>query len=99
MTDSIHQRKSEHIELSLTEGALGENITNGFDSYHFRHNALPEIDFNDIDLTATFFGQTLSAPFLISSMTGGAEMAETINRNLAIAAEQQGWIFALGSTE
>ncbi|MGN8647162.1 type 2 isopentenyl-diphosphate Delta-isomerase [Gracilibacillus sp. HCP3S3_G5_1] len=98
MTDKIHNRKSEHIELSLTEEALGEGVTNGFDQYRFQHNALPEIDFEAIDISSTFFGQSLRTPFLISSMTGGAEMAEMINRNLATAAEQQGWIFALGST-
>lgn len=31
-------------------------------------------------------------------MTGGAQMAETINRNLAIAAKERGWVLALGST-
>lgn len=31
-------------------------------------------------------------------MTGGAALAESINQNLAIAAEERGWIFALGST-
>ncbi|MGP4039982.1 type 2 isopentenyl-diphosphate Delta-isomerase [Gracilibacillus sp. D59] len=98
MTDKIHKRKSEHIELSLKNEALGEGITNGFDQFHFQHNALPDIDYETIDISSTFFGQSLPTPFLISSMTGGAEMAEMINRNLAIAAEQQGWIFALGST-
>ncbi len=98
MSDKIHKRKSEHIALSLKEEALGEGITNGFDLYRFQHNALPEIDFEAIDISSTFFDQHLRTPFLISSMTGGAEMAEKINRNLAIAAEQQGWVFALGST-
>ena len=31
-------------------------------------------------------------------MTGGAAFAETINRNLAEAAEERGWGLALGST-
>ncbi|KAB8137929.1 type 2 isopentenyl-diphosphate Delta-isomerase [Gracilibacillus oryzae] len=98
MTDSIHKRKSEHIELSLKEEALGKGITNGFDKYRFIHNALPELDFEEIDLATSFFDHSLKTPFLISSMTGGAELAETINRHLATAAEERGWIFALGST-
>ncbi|WP_054860672.1 type 2 isopentenyl-diphosphate Delta-isomerase [Gracilibacillus sp. JCM 18860] len=99
MTDSIHRRKQEHIELSLSDEALGRNITNGFDRYRFKHNALPEIDFNQIDLATSFFHHLLpTPPFLISSMTGGAALAESINQNLAIAAEERGWIFALGST-
>ena len=31
-------------------------------------------------------------------MTGGTALAETINRNLAVAAEENGWALALGST-
>ena len=31
-------------------------------------------------------------------MTGGSELATTINQNLAIAAEQKGWALAIGST-
>ncbi|SER36266.1 isopentenyl-diphosphate delta-isomerase [Gracilibacillus ureilyticus] len=98
MTDSIHRRKSEHIELSLSDEALGKGVTNGFDHYRFWHNALPEISFEQIDISTTFLDYNLKTPYLISSMTGGAEQAETINRNLAIAAAQQGWCFALGST-
>ncbi|UOQ84203.1 type 2 isopentenyl-diphosphate Delta-isomerase [Gracilibacillus salinarum] len=98
MTDGIHKRKSEHIELSLKNDSLGEGITNGFDRFRFQHNALPEINFDEIDIRANYFGQAMATPFLISSMTGGAELAEEINQNLAIAAEQQGWVFALGST-
>ncbi|MET3682792.1 isopentenyl-diphosphate delta-isomerase [Alkalibacillus flavidus] len=97
MTDDIHKRKSEHITYSLSDESLGTNRS-GIEAYYFRHNALPEIDFDAIDLSTSLVGQSLSSPFLVSSMTGGAEMAESINRHLAIAAEQQGWALALGST-
>src|SRR5699024_6085442 len=37
-------------------------------------------------------------PFLVSSMTGGSDLATEINRNLAFAAEEKRWVMALGST-
>lgn len=90
MTDSIDKRKAQHIELVLNEKVTGDNITTGLEAYRFLHNALPEINFDDITLNTEFLGKKLKTPFLVSSMTGGAAMAETINRNLAIAAEERG---------
>ncbi|WOV89018.1 type 2 isopentenyl-diphosphate Delta-isomerase [Sporosarcina oncorhynchi] len=97
MTDSIHTRKAEHIEITLNEKVTGNNISTGLERVHFIHNALPEIDFNEISIESEFLGQSRPTPFVISSMTGGAEFAETINRNLAMAAEEKGWVLALGS--
>ncbi|WP_062350450.1 type 2 isopentenyl-diphosphate Delta-isomerase [Bacillus kwashiorkori] len=98
MSESIHKRKSEHIQIVLNEKVTGDEITTGFESVRFLHNALPEIDFNEIDTRTNFFGIPQKTPLMISSMTGGAELAEQINRNLAIAAEERGWILALGSS-
>jgi len=98
VSHEINQRKSEHIKIVLNEKVTGTSITTGFESVRFIHNALPEIDFAEISLATSFFGKPVKTPFLISSMTGGAQMAETINRNLAIAAKERGWVLALGST-
>ncbi|MBB4826014.1 isopentenyl-diphosphate delta-isomerase [Sporosarcina luteola] len=97
MTEAIHKRKSEHISITLNEDVTGTNISTGLERVAFIHNALPEVDFESIQLNSTFVDTVCRTPFLISSMTGGAAFAETINRNLAIAAEQQGWVLALGS--
>ena len=98
MSDNINKRKSEHIQIVLNEKVTGEDISTGFNDLRFIHNALPEIDFNEITLDTEFLKRKMKTPFLISSMTGGAAFAETINRNLAEAAERRGWTFALGST-
>lgn len=98
MSDVIHKRKSEHIQITLDEQVTGNSITTGFENVHFIHNALPEIDFKDISLQTNFLSHLCETPFLISSMTGGAASAETINRHLAEAAEEKGWMLALGST-
>lgn len=94
----INKRKTEHIRLCLTDQVEGVNKTTGLEGISFIHNALPEINFNDIDIAATFLGKQIKAPFLVSSMTGGSKLAAQINQNLALAAEERGWAIALGST-
>ncbi|MUV38429.1 Isopentenyl-diphosphate Delta-isomerase [Lentibacillus sp. JNUCC-1] len=98
MTQEINKRKTEHIRLCLTENVEGVNKSTGLEGISFIHNALPDVNFSEIDLSTSFLGKTLKAPFLVSSMTGGSELATTINRNLAQAAEEKGWVMALGST-
>ncbi|MEN1968467.1 type 2 isopentenyl-diphosphate Delta-isomerase [Lentibacillus sp. N15] len=98
MEIGINKRKTEHIRLCLTENVEGVNKTTGLEGISFIHNALPEIDFAAIRLDTTFLQKAIKAPFLVSSMTGGSELAEKINTNLAKAAEKQGWAIALGST-
>ena len=63
----------------------------------FEHAALPELHLDEIDLSADFLGRRMSAPFLISSMTGGPEKAKLINENLARAAGHLRIAFAVGS--
>ncbi|MDR6226908.1 type 2 isopentenyl-diphosphate Delta-isomerase [Desmospora profundinema] len=91
------KRKAEHIDIVLNRDVEGKSITTGLERYRFRHQALPEVDFDDIDLSTSFLGHHLKAPFLVSSMTGGTEEAGQINRNLAQAAEARGWALGLGS--
>ncbi|MCH1627057.1 type 2 isopentenyl-diphosphate Delta-isomerase [Fredinandcohnia quinoae] len=98
MDHNINHRKTEHIRLCLTENVEGVNKSTGFEGIQFIHNALPEINFKHISLHTHFLNKELQAPFLVSSMTGGSELAITINQNLAIAAEEKGWALAIGST-
>src|SRR5699024_7759396 len=94
----INVRKTEHIRLCLTDAVEGVNKTTGLEGISFIHNALPEIDFHDISLETSFLNKPLKAPFLVSSMTGGSDLATEINKNLALAAEEKGWAIGLGST-
>ncbi|WLV25092.1 type 2 isopentenyl-diphosphate Delta-isomerase [Aciduricibacillus chroicocephali] len=98
MEDGINKRKTEHIRLCLTDEVEGVGKTTGMEGVDFIHNALPEIDFDQIETAQKFLGKKLNVPFLVSSMTGGSELAGAINRNLAAAAEKRGWAVALGST-
>jgi len=65
-----------------------ESEYTGFEDIMLIHNALPEVDFDEIDTEVEFFGKKLSAPFLIASMTGGHPETKEINKNLAMAVEE-----------
>ena len=89
-------RKSDHIQINL-ERDVRSALTTGLEKYHFVHEALPELDLNRVDATLRLFGKTLSAPILISSMTGGTDRAGTINLRLAEAAQTVGVAMGVGS--
>jgi isopentenyl-diphosphate delta-isomerase len=93
----LEQRKADHIRINLEEDVGFDRLTAGLGHLHFLHQALPELNLVDVDLSTSFFGKTLRAPLLISSMTGGTEQAHLINRNLAIAAQETGIAMGLGS--
>lgn len=92
-----NQRKSEHLRILLKEDVRFRNLTTGLERYHFVHQALPEINRDHIDLSTILLDKHLSAPLIISSMTGGTEEAETINKNLAMAAQIHGLGMGVGS--
>ena len=92
----IERRKRDHIDIVLA-GAARHSVPAGFDVIRFRHNALPEVDYAAIDLSTTFLGKPLRLPYLASSMTGGPDVSDRINRALAEAAEQLGFAMGVGS--
>lgn len=94
-TDVERDRKAEHLQLSL-EGRM-QGRRSYFDAYRFDHVALPDLALAEVDLGTTFLGKPLSAPLLISCMTGGTEAANAVNRNLAEAAEAAGIAVGVGS--
>jgi isopentenyl-diphosphate delta-isomerase len=92
-----NQRKTEHLRISLEKDVRFRNLTTGLERVHFVHQALPEINRDQVDLSTTLLDKHLSAPLIISSMTGGIEEAETINKNLAVAAQIHGLGMGVGS--
>ena len=91
------KRKRDHLELCLDTESVSSRSGTGFDAYRFVHNALPELDIDEIELGTTFLGKGLRAPILISSMTGGFDLARRVNRNLAAAAQTLGIAMGVGS--
>lgn len=81
------KRKSEHINLCLTDDVEFRQKTNGFENYDFIHSAITEVDLNKISFQQKLFNKKINYPFLISCMTGGTTEAENINSMLAEVAE------------
>ncbi|MCA3572469.1 MAG: type 2 isopentenyl-diphosphate Delta-isomerase [Aestuariivirga sp.] len=92
----IGRRKRDHIDIVLS-GVARHSAPAGFDGVRFAHNALPEVDFAEIDLSVSFLGKRLRLPFLASSMTGGPDVAAGVNRAIAEAAEALGFAMGVGS--
>ncbi len=97
MSDSINGRKQEHIDI-IREDADSDRRKYYFDDVRLTHRALPELDIQAVDPAVELMGKRLSFPLLISPMTGGDDdVAATINRNLAIAAQAAGVAMGVGS--
>ena len=94
---STVQRKAEHIRICLESDVQFKTQGSGFDRYQFSHSCLPELDYQDIDLTTKLLGKQLGAPILISSMTGGTQQAKEINYRLAEAAQEYKLAMGVGS--
>lgn len=94
MSNQREVRKNEHVKLALAQNT--SNISD-FDRVHFVHHAIPNIDMNDVDLSANFPDFNLSKALFINAMTGGSEWTMEINQKLAHVAKAVGIPMAVGS--
>ncbi len=91
------RRKSEHVKIVLEKDIAFRRKTNGFEMLEFEHNALPEINFSEVNPDCVFLNKPLSMPLMVSCMTGGYEDAGRINRILAEACEEYRVAMGVGS--
>ena len=96
MTDEVKQRKIEHVNIALGQDISAAQSAN-WNDVQFVHQALPEVDLDEIDTSVSFLGHRLRYPIFISSLTGGHDDVISINRNLARAAEHYGLALGVGS--
>jgi isopentenyl-diphosphate delta-isomerase len=96
-SQATERRKADHIRINLEENVQFPRLTTGLERYRFLHEALPELDLAQVDTRLTLMGKPLSAPLLISSMTGGTQMAESLNTRLAEAAQEYQIAMGVGS--
>lgn len=97
IASEIETRKAEHLRVCLQEDVQFRHTTTGLERYRFTHCCLPELDRQELDLSTTFLGKSIKAPLLISSMTGGTTLAQTINQRLATVAQHYGLAMGVGS--
>jgi isopentenyl-diphosphate Delta-isomerase len=96
MTDEVKQRKIEHVNIALGQDISVAQRAN-WNDVQLVHQALPEVDLDEIDTSVTFLGRMLRYPIFMSSLTGGHQDVISINRNLARAAEHYGLALGVGS--
>lgn len=92
----FESRKQDHIRLALSKESQGL-VESGFSKISLIHEALPEINFNEVSLKTSLLGHEFSSPHFISSMTAGHKESLAINFNLARAAVSHNWLMAVGS--
>ncbi|MBI5526406.1 MAG: type 2 isopentenyl-diphosphate Delta-isomerase [Deltaproteobacteria bacterium] len=91
------KRKQDHLDLFRGRGVSARGQTTWLECVRLLHQALPEMDLAEADISASFAGRTFRAPFFITGMTGGTAKAAAINKTLARVAEAHGIGFGLGS--
>lgn len=85
-------RKKAHIDL-----AFQSQVSQIQTDTRFYYEPVLASHPTEISFPTPFVGRELNAPLWVSSMTGGTEMAGTINRNLAHACQKFGMGMGLGS--
>jgi len=90
------RRKLEHIDIVLSKNIRGPGTT-WLEYVYLIHKAIPEINYEEIDTSINFLGKKLSAPIMITGMTGGHPIAKEINASLAEVAEEFRIAIGVGS--
>ncbi|MGA9398904.1 MAG: type 2 isopentenyl-diphosphate Delta-isomerase [Anaerolineaceae bacterium] len=92
----IKTRKADHLKINLQQD-VQSSITTGLERIGLVHQALPEMALDKVDTSLSLFGRKLSAPIIISSMTGGTPAAGRLNFILAETAQTCQVAMGLGS--
>lgn len=94
---TIKERKADHLSICLYMDVESKKESNWLEYVYLVHQALPELNFEEVDLSTTFLGKKFQAPFLIDCMTGGPRVAMEMNSILASAASELGIGLGVGS--
>lgn len=92
----FERRKQDHIRLSMDPRTQATGAA-GFDFVRLTHEALPDLDFSEVQLKTKILNQECSSPFFISSMTAGHIDGEAINLRLAKLSHARRILMAVGS--
>jgi isopentenyl-diphosphate Delta-isomerase len=96
-SQETQSRKADHLRVCLEDDVQCREVTSGLERYRLNHTCLPELDYAEVDLSTNFLGKSLNAPLLISSMTGGTDLARTLNQRLAQIAQEYRLAMGVGS--
>ena len=91
------RRKDEHLDIVLNKNVEFDVLTTGFECVNIITKSLPEVDLSEVNTVTEFMDKKISAPILISALTGGTKRTKEINLQLAKTAEQLRIPICLGS--
>src|SRR5204863_7987757 len=94
-TSQFESRKKDHLRLALDESVQVKD--NGLDAIELLHEALPDLDFDDVEIATRFGGHPLSSPLFVSSMTAGHDRSYAVNRVLAEFSSRRNILMGVGS--
>lgn len=92
----FEKRKQDHIRLSL-DPRVQRPEGSDLDKVRLKIDGLPDLNFDEIDVSVKALGQFLSSPIFISSMTAGHQEGDRINALLAELSHNKQILFAVGS--
>lgn len=95
-SEQFEQRKRDHIRLALDPKVQTPGLS-ALEKVSLIPEALPEIDFSDVDISTKFLNSKLNSPAFVSSMTAGHDDSYSLNRTIAGACEKHGWMMGVGS--
>jgi len=88
-------RKLDHIKYSLSL-ADGPGVS-GFADIRLVHNCLPNLGWDELDLSSSIAGIPINNPLIINAITGGAHDVTTMNGQIAEFACRTNTAMAVGS--
>lgn len=97
----FEKRKGDHIRISLNPRSQTTG-QNGLDSIELIHEALPDLNLKEVEISTSFSlskdqKKSLSSPYFISSMTAGHEKGQEINIALAKLSSDRQILMGVGS--
>lgn len=95
-SEKFESRKQDHIKLSLDPRTEAKEF-NDLDRIDLNHEALPEINFDQVNTSVKTLGTELSVPMFVSSMTAGHSGSVNINEVLATVCARRNWLMGVGS--
>lgn len=93
--EPIRNRKADHIRICVEETVAPGHCY--WDDVRLIHNAMPEINMDDIDMSAEVLGKKLDFPLIVTAITGGFSGAKKINENIAKACSELNIGMGVGS--
>ena len=92
----FESRKTDHIRLSLSHETQAVGAS-GLDRIRLRHEALPDLNFDDVRLKTKLLGRESATPMFVSSMTAGHMGSVNLNLIMARVCEKRNWMMGVGS--